>query len=82
MAAKLLFLGLLVVAVFADPQDQSEFPKKPSCPESDVSACPMNYLPVCGTDKTLYPNECALCVARKETKVNILIAKDEDCPQA
>uniref|UniRef100_A0A3Q3MDV8 Kazal-like domain-containing protein n=1 Tax=Mastacembelus armatus TaxID=205130 RepID=A0A3Q3MDV8_9TELE len=31
----------------------------PSCPDGEILACPMNFVPVCGSDGNTYPNESA-----------------------
>ncbi|NXD31036.1 ICHY inhibitor, partial [Spelaeornis formosus] len=45
----------------------------------DLQACPLLYLPICGTDGNTYANECQLCVEKKKTKQDIRILKDGEC---
>uniref|UniRef100_A0A3Q3J2H7 Kazal-like domain-containing protein n=1 Tax=Monopterus albus TaxID=43700 RepID=A0A3Q3J2H7_MONAL len=48
---------------------------------SEILACPMNFAPLCGSDGNTYANECAMCVQRQVTKMDILIVKDGQCHQ-
>ncbi|XP_019899388.1 probable pancreatic secretory proteinase inhibitor isoform X4 [Esox lucius] len=78
MAGKLVILlcGMLLVASSGAEQGN----RKPSCGSmEEIVACPMNFAPVCGTDGNTYPNECALCVKRQETKMDILVIKEGSC---
>ncbi|XP_063740773.1 serine peptidase inhibitor, Kazal type 4 [Eleginops maclovinus] len=80
MIGRLVFLGLLLICVAADAEEDSGFLRKPSCPDmEEIMACPLNLAPVCGSDGNTYANECTLCVQRQTTKMNILIAKEESC---
>ncbi|XP_068448708.1 serine peptidase inhibitor, Kazal type 4 [Clinocottus analis] len=79
MIGRVVFLGLLLVCVAADPEENSGL-LKPSCPDTaEILACPLNLAPVCGSDGNTYANECALCAQRQITRVDILIAKEEGC---
>ncbi|XP_026159478.1 serine peptidase inhibitor, Kazal type 4 isoform X2 [Mastacembelus armatus] len=83
MAGRVVFLGLLLlVCVVADVKEKSEFMRKPSCPDGEILACPMNFVPVCGSDGNTYPNECVLCSQIQKTKLDIFIVKEEGCTPA
>ncbi|XP_005141542.1 serine protease inhibitor Kazal-type 4 [Melopsittacus undulatus] len=54
--------------------------RKPVCRETvELQACPLLYLPVCGTDGNTYTNECQLCVQKMKTRQDIRILKYGDC---
>ncbi|NXH56946.1 ICHY inhibitor, partial [Rhabdornis inornatus] len=55
-------------------------PFQPVCEDLvDVQACPLLYLPICGTDGNTYANECQLCVEKMKTRQDIRILKDGEC---
>ncbi|XP_028265438.1 serine peptidase inhibitor, Kazal type 4 [Parambassis ranga] len=79
-AARLVFLGLLLICVTAGAEKTSEHMRKPFCPNvEEIVACPLNLSPVCGSDGNTYANECTLCAQRQTTKMDILVVKEEGC---
>ncbi|XP_059192886.1 serine peptidase inhibitor, Kazal type 4 [Centropristis striata] len=80
MIGRVVFLGLLLICVAADAEENSGLLRTPSCPDmGEIVACPLNLAPVCGSDGNTYANECTLCAQRQTTKMDILIVKEESC---
>ncbi|CAN9510128.1 unnamed protein product [Ophioblennius macclurei] len=80
MTGRVIFLGLLLLFVAADPEEKSGLARKPACPAmNELLACPLNLAPVCGSDGNTYANECTLCAERQKTKMDILVVKEEGC---
>uniref|UniRef100_A0A3Q0RC11 Kazal-like domain-containing protein n=1 Tax=Amphilophus citrinellus TaxID=61819 RepID=A0A3Q0RC11_AMPCI len=68
-----------MLCIYLSAQSESSS-LSPFCPDlEEIVACPLNLSPVCGSDGNTYANECALCVQRQSTKMNIMIAKEESC---
>ncbi|XP_075906361.1 serine peptidase inhibitor, Kazal type 4 [Nelusetta ayraudi] len=79
-AAAAAVLGLLLICMAAGAERKPGVLRTPSCPSvQPIRACPLHLAPVCGSDGNTYANECALCVHRQETRMDILIANDGDC---
>ncbi|XP_047435319.1 serine peptidase inhibitor, Kazal type 4 [Mugil cephalus] len=80
MIGKAVFLGLLLICVNAGAEEKSGQMRTPSCPGiEEIAACPMNFAPLCGSDGNTYANECALCVERQTTRMDIMIVKEGGC---
>ncbi|NWT19398.1 ICHY inhibitor, partial [Vireo altiloquus] len=55
-------------------------PSQPVCEDLvHLQACPLLYLPICGSDGNTYANECQLCVEKMKTRQDIRILKDGEC---
>ncbi|NWV89102.1 ICHY inhibitor, partial [Machaerirhynchus nigripectus] len=55
-------------------------PFQPACEDLvHLQACPLLYLPICGSDGNTYANECQLCVEKMKTRQDIRILKDGEC---
>uniref|UniRef100_U3JER0 Serine peptidase inhibitor Kazal type 4 n=1 Tax=Ficedula albicollis TaxID=59894 RepID=U3JER0_FICAL len=72
-------MGTLVAARGAELNEGSGL-RRPLCEDLvEVQACPLLYLPICGTDGNTYANECQLCVEKMKTRQDIRILKDGEC---
>ncbi|NXD55263.1 ICHY inhibitor, partial [Corvus moneduloides] len=55
-------------------------PFQPACEDLvHLQACPLLYLPICGSDGNTYANECQLCVEKMKTRQDIRILKHGEC---
>ncbi|XP_074486804.1 serine peptidase inhibitor, Kazal type 4 [Sebastes fasciatus] len=80
MIGRVVFLGLLLICVATDAEENNGLMRKASCPVmEEIMACPLNLAPVCGSDGNTYANECTLCVRSHTIKMDILVAKEESC---
>uniref|UniRef100_A0A8C5ARS5 Serine peptidase inhibitor, Kazal type 2, tandem duplicate 1 n=1 Tax=Gadus morhua TaxID=8049 RepID=A0A8C5ARS5_GADMO len=54
--------------------------EQPQCDQYTLPFCTREYEPVCGTDGTIYSNECMLCFANSEgPKTDVLIKSRGAC---
>ncbi|XP_069058099.1 serine protease inhibitor Kazal-type 1-like [Pleurodeles waltl] len=76
---KVAWARLLLVAIIYCVTNQAKATsidvegREPLCYRS--AACPYIYNPVCGTDNTVYTNECTLCVKNRLRHTDVRIKK-------
>ncbi|XP_066194586.1 chymotrypsin inhibitor-like [Sylvia atricapilla] len=78
----LLLVAAMVTLVAAGGAELNEGSglRRPVCEGLvDLQACPLLYLPICGTDGNTYANECQLCVEKMKTRQDIRILEDGEC---
>ncbi|KAF2988440.1 hypothetical protein EK904_004945 [Melospiza melodia maxima] len=78
----LLLAAAMVTLVAAGGAELNEGAglRRPVCEDlGNLQACPLLYLPICGTDGNTYANECQLCVEKMKTRQDIQILKDGQC---
>ncbi|KAL1023689.1 hypothetical protein UPYG_G00044610 [Umbra pygmaea] len=76
----LMLLAVMLLVAFSGVEGHSGNHRKPSCGGVVSRACPMIYVPVCGSDGHIYSNECELCVYIQTTQNDINIVGMDRCP--
>jgi hypothetical protein len=64
--------------VFAQGECMPKVQNMPLAEEAPLCACPLNFLPVCGSDGQTYPNECSLKCAKKLNR-NLEVFAQGEC---
>ncbi|CAL8331104.1 unnamed protein product [Gadus morhua 'NCC'] len=75
-------LGLLCLIFLANGMTTADDSQgeQPQCDQYTLPFCTREYEPVCGTDGTIYSNECMLCFANSEgPKTDVLIKSRGAC---
>ncbi|XP_031953325.1 serine protease inhibitor Kazal-type 4 isoform X1 [Corvus moneduloides] len=78
----LLLLAAMVTLIAAGGAEMNEGSglRRPACEDLvHLQACPLLYLPICGSDGNTYANECQLCVEKMKTRQDIRILKHGEC---
>ncbi|XP_019519903.1 PREDICTED: serine protease inhibitor Kazal-type 2 [Hipposideros armiger] len=75
----LLLLARDLAASMNDQFDQLSEYRTPNCKQYKLPGCPRDFNPVCGSDKSTYPNECTLCMKIREGRHDIKIIQSGPC---
>ncbi|XP_062045710.1 serine protease inhibitor Kazal-type 1 [Lepus europaeus] len=74
----IFLLGALALLSLSGNTRADSLGRMANC-NNEVTGCPRNYNPVCGTDGNTYSNECMLCTENQKRQIPVLIRKSGPC---